>query len=607
MFPPLPQAPPPPQAIMGHQGSQLMPPPGTQGFQQNPAAQIADGLNKFMTSYFGSKDALQQHYSEKASKALTMIQQGLVSPKNADMEKIMGWMKKADWPVRTEAPTPQEAQFLQQQDQYDRAQQQLSQTPPSDMPTSAASLGAAPSSMQQMLMQEPPQPPPQAPPPGFLDRLKGMVGMSQAQRAPTSIQSPTGQYLQALAQASQAGAPMNPANIQASGNLSQTQGRISQLMANIEEKTGVPLHQAGANAQGALLNLAAKARTGDPQAIDMAVRSGVMKNVGIDEIASIYSHVAPPGTDPQEIYAQAGKTALFAHVGLPMMKMQQEWAEKLVPRFASSPDPVAASRAYVQASVDGQTPPVRPGMTMEELKTQNDAMEGLLKAYPTMPMSYVNAWNIAKLTGDTSAQSKIAGLMSKLPRDGTIKNTEFQQTHSLAEFTAKSDVALKTNQLQLSIIDTALKAAGQEGEEIKMELNSKDSEVQARGFERLKNLDLKESQIKIPVPNPSDPSHPLLYQVKDPVQVVGQATGWLGRNLLGRTETHLAPITAPNVPNQSPPSFPPPSRPYDLPDPFEGLPPELREVVQMMSHPKGERDPVVQKWFDEQRKLNTGQ
>lgn len=624
MFPPLPQAPPPPQAIMGHQGQQPYPAPGTTGVQPSAVGQIAEGLDKFMKSYFGSKTAVQEHYKQKFTDAVSGIREGLYNPQTVDYEEIMKWGKKAGLPLRTEAPTPQETQYHEQQKAYDSAMASQNSLPANVMNAAAqpspvpgmGQMGVNPG-MQSLLMQGAPGVqvgPPQAPPPqaqpGFLDKLKGMVGMSQAQRAPVSMQSPTGQYLQALAQASQAGAPMNPTNV-------AQQGRISQMMANMEEKSGIPLKQAGMNTQRQLLQLGEQARMGDPQAIDMAVRSGIMKNVGIDEIASLFSHTAPPGTPPEEIYGQAGKMALFGHFGLPMMTKMQEWAKDLMPRFVGQPDPAAASRSYVQSMMNGTQPTAKPGRTMEEMKTYNDSLESVMKHYPTLPVAYANALNMATLVGDNEGRSKIMEAIGKLPRDGTIKANEFNQTHGLAEWTAKSKMALDVNQLQLNVIDTALKAQGQEGAEIGKMLDSKDDVVRASGIERMKNLDWKGSMIKIPIPNPSDPAHPFMYPVKDPTRVVGDSAGWLNSNLnpFHSASPYLAPLQAPPVPNQGRPQAPGmPSTPFDpnsvpdwnkssgyaLPDPFEGLSPELVEVLKTVSHPNfknsGPNSEAVRKW-----------
>src|SRR3954471_3012964 len=100
MFPPLPQAPPPPQVQLGHQGTPPPAQPGTMGYQQGAAGQISQGISQFMQSYFGMKDSLQQHYRSKFMNAISDMSQGLYSPGSADMNKILGWAQKADIPLR---------------------------------------------------------------------------------------------------------------------------------------------------------------------------------------------------------------------------------------------------------------------------------------------------------------------------------------------------------------------------------------------------------------------------------------------------------------------------------------------------------------------------
>src|SRR6185312_5628264 len=72
----------------GGNGSGIVqgPPPGLMPYGQPAAAQVVDGLGQFMQNYLGMKTAMQEHYKNKFSEGVSLIQQGIPG---VDVNKLM--------------------------------------------------------------------------------------------------------------------------------------------------------------------------------------------------------------------------------------------------------------------------------------------------------------------------------------------------------------------------------------------------------------------------------------------------------------------------------------------------------------------------------------
>jgi hypothetical protein len=547
---------------------------GLQGYREPAAAQIASGLDKFMKNYFGMKTAMEQHYDAKVDSMMQAINSGLANPTNADLEKVQKWMQRSgkySW-VRTEAPNAHE-KWAQQQAAYETAQQQQMQTAArvagaaamlQDIPGMPAQRGVDPA-MQSLLTQGPPGGMPAAPqgpqpaapaPPGFMARLGQRFGIG---RPPVSAESPTGQYLRSLVESAQGGAPMNPQNVAQAG-------RIFQSKRTLEENLGIPLEKMSMQQQMALMQLADLARQGNPKAIETAVRSGLMKDLPIDSLVHIFSRIAP-GASPEEINSQAGQAALWAQFGMPFLQHKMQWASSMMPRFLNNQlglDPMKASLAYVEASLQGQSiPGLKPTMTFEELKQETDAMRPLMENNPELPTTVISAWANARLSGDKAGRARIESLIAKSPTKGQTE--QYWKRAGFVQDTNRinADIKLRQQDVNVHILDAALNAMGQERGEIEKQLGSDDQSIRAAAVKRLNNLDLKGSRIAIPIPDPLHPGQYVMHRVTDPTTLRGATTWWEQNARMTNVPPHLETPPSIQIQNQNqPPGPPPPHQEY---------------------------------------------
>src|SRR5689334_19177224 len=86
--------------------------PGALPYQQPLGGQVVEGINKFMQSFFGTREAMKQHYAQKFYNGISLLQQGL-APSNFDYKKMAQWGQRADLPLNFEAPTEAEQRYHQ--------------------------------------------------------------------------------------------------------------------------------------------------------------------------------------------------------------------------------------------------------------------------------------------------------------------------------------------------------------------------------------------------------------------------------------------------------------------------------------------------------------
>jgi hypothetical protein len=363
---------------------------GPQMQQHNdPLTNAVDGITKFINSYRQSQDAMKNKAASEVERDMKLLSLGIP----VDQKRTLKNMKKAGINIDPEGPTPEEtAQYNQQYDQ-ELQQAQQRQGFSAQVPQSAAGM---PHMMPPQQVQLPAMQPPQYQPP------QG---------------SSTAQSLQQMLQMGQMEA-----------KLREQQMSTQFLMADNAKQLQVVM-------KGAL--------SGEPKALEMAYRSGIMQAMPLDqlEVAATKAGVDPSTVAMRWLQATLGTDKVKAQ----MMSM----AEGMAKYFDND---LERSTKYVSELYETGQSSERPGMSMEErLKVLGQANE-LQKSYPLAPRHIVEAASLAAITGNSQAYSEIMGQLQKTPSEGRIKMWfDEAKLGDQKERTAISKAKLGIDQAQLGL------------------------------------------------------------------------------------------------------------------------------------------------------------
>lgn len=418
--------------------------PNPTALNRVPAAtQVVNGVSQLMQGFVNTKRAEEQHYGSKVDDVATQLANGLITPEQVDFKQVAQWMKKSGRPYNTDL-TPAQSSALQAQQQQTQFQQTLGQaqgnvqqlaSQSSGMPAQGPGPMGSPG---QPGMPAPGMVPPSTPvaaAPGFMDRLRQMVGMTPQNPnvARPDALSPAAQQLQTIGQAAQ-GAGGAPGAI--------SRGLQDSVLAhNVQQaagKLGIAHSEAMAPVYSGIFK---QALNGDLNSMTMLRRLDVMKGVPVDEVGSLYKAENPQASDSQA-NAQAAKLLLWQQGGGPQLQLRiADLAKDMIPRFGGD---AGKAMGYVNGLYSGQPTGDQPGMTTEEFSNFADGANKIMERYPAAPAGLADMYSQAKVSGkDKLAANVLDFLSSHYQTKGQVAHSEFQMgiTKDYSQIAAQNQVA----------------------------------------------------------------------------------------------------------------------------------------------------------------------
>lgn len=405
-FIPFPQAPQPQQ---GYTPPSTPAPQGTTPYAPSGVAQVFKGVNDFVQNFLSMKEAEKASNKQKFYEGVQNKMIGLP----VDDRLLMKYAQKAGLGLRNEPYSPEEKQYLQDQQQNQDIQSKVKLGMD---PTLSAMVPGAQQAYNQGAQQfsQPPQAPPGPPSPGIGQRIGQFFGHTP----PPNPQGPAMQMLSQLGAASQIGGGL-PGQVADEKNLSVMQRRFQ----------GLDLGQ-----KMRMVQLWSQAANGDPKAMDFMQRTGVMKELPGDEIVKDMQ-MAEPNTPRDQIEQKAGKLLLWLQTGGPqMLTHQQGLIKDLLPAFGN--DIVKAS-SYVMDPVGAEQADIKPGLTPDQFEKKASAEMKIHEAYPTAPANLISMAGMAAMTGQTDTYQKVMDTLSAHYKpSGTIADEKFKQEQGTRNYEA---------------------------------------------------------------------------------------------------------------------------------------------------------------------------
>lgn len=463
----------PMQGPMGQQTNPGYAPGAIPGSPQGMGQQVVGGIVNFVNSYLQGKEAAKEHNKKKFFSELNEMMLGI--PKgDKEKEKMMKYAQKAGMNLPTEAPTPEEQQ-------YQQAQQVSQAGPIPGMPgvaEAAAQVPAAPARQEPSLMQR------------FLQSGLG-IGLPKP-----SLQSPAANWInQIQAEAMKGGG----------GILQQMKAQHAE-MDWLAEYPGIKKAMSKIGLEGAKLDLDKQqklkqlfdgAMSGNPAALEMATRSGIMKELPVDEM-TILARRLYPNAPPQQVEAAAANMYLYGKMGGPQMALAKiKMAQDLSSRFGGD---LAQAQQYVTEVMSGVDSKLKPSWTPEEYEKILSGTSKISADYPTAPWSLTSLAGMAGvLPGGKELLPKVMEALSRYPRNGTIQAKEFQQKLGFDFTKLSKEMKLQYDQLDLAKWKAVQEQLGQEGK-MYMETLSSDkssSDAKKKAAESLANVIANKAVIKL--------------------------------------------------------------------------------------------------------------
>lgn len=555
---------------------------GPAGMKPDPkAAQIAQGLQAFMTNYFNTKNALQDHYRQKVFDTMSQIQQGLLQPSQIDQEKIVRWMQKADLPLRTEAPTAAERKYQAQQEQFENASK------------AGANFGAPgfPIPPQSMGVQQPGAPP-QPPRANMLRRMLGMPA------GPASTNSPAGQWLNNYVQAAAPGGAMNP-------QMAAMQTKMNQF-DQVVRLMGYKPEMLSLQQKSQLLGLSMDATNPDSPKYESSVlalqRLGMAPDTPLAQVTQAMQ-MLNPGKSPSENRAAAAANYLWSQFKAPMMMKMMDLTKDFLPRTS---DPNQAMQAAEDLMYKGKTD-IPFHLTMDEFEKVAQAAGKIHEVNPSAPwnlvygMAYADA-GVSPALSQMRPQLEQALGQFKTSGAQSQQNWSAEQARLYAQLNSdnvyrQNDIRLRNDQQALNTFNLIRENATGEAKRAFDEYNLDKSDAGlASLFQRLNSINNLESQVQVPIPGKPGQFAPL----SNPTQIKGDLNWLQNRMFQGMRAPYISPIGG-QVPNQQPPSpqnaspapwslgaQQAPPTPSGLPNPRPPVqpmtaPPDVQDIVNSMA------------------------
>lgn len=469
-IPPLPEPPrpsgPAQYAPQGNMAPGPSPNPYVLPYRQPMAPTLIDGINKFLDSWKQQRQADQQRNASLFDKDIQNINLGIP----VDLKKTAKYAKRSGLNIDFEGTAANPAQPATPPSTAQGApqQQQLSPLPDgSQMPAQTVPGGSVPMPGTPATAGTPYQPGPQQ---SFMQQLLTKMGARNPQINP---QSPGMNWLQQQQALGQMRAGMQP-----------------QLLANQQKQVGLQGQQIDNEAQKQLV--LGQALTGNPQALELATRLDMLKDLPADDLFRIGRKL---GMTEDQISKQAYQL-LSGYKPFEMQKMYWEEASKLAARMPSK-----SPNAAYNFLMDPANAKEKPGFTAEEEAGFAQKALELKKEHPGL--SFPDAYNavLGTVYGNADQQKAVSNYLGKFQDQQQWENHYKQLDYGLQVQKFAEAVSEFRTSHELAVGNAIREALGPQMAEYSKMMQSSDPAIQATGVQLYRDAASKLNAVQVKLPN----------------------------------------------------------------------------------------------------------
>lgn len=492
--PQMPNAPAPFQGYNQPAFGQTSPYPASQG------ANLIQGINAFLEQFQKSRERDRSQSANMAQQGLQNLMLGLP----VDVKKLAGHMKKAGMELDFESTlTPGAAPSVQSHGGESTG------VPGSNVPQRTAMPGTPPM-VQPANTHGNPQTQVQGP--SFWEKVKAAYMGGGGQINP---QSPGIAALQRMGQR---------------GQMQQQLGDKQMLVQSGQ----LDLAQSSLGIDAKKQAVMSAALGGSQQAVDVATRSGMMKELEGDQLFRLGD--AAGLTREQTAARILGMQAQGQN--LDMMKMMLGVAEKWAPHFGND---LSKATKYVQdIFTKGKSDLVPDSMTMEErIKITQSAID-MQKQHPTAPFNLTEAYAMANAKGDPTAKLISKTLSEKFPTAGDIDWSKWKGDQALQLQQFGQLVTNQNREYDLNVLNAVRGQLGKEFDDAMAVLSNKNSSPQEQTTARtLMSEKLNQlNQLKINIPGTKQTvSFGMGTKLAPPEGVIPSLTRFLSGGYFGNNQS----------------------------------------------------------------------
>lgn len=452
-------------------------PPGSLPYRPSIPAEAMQGVSSFMQNFMQMRQASREMNKQKFLEGVQFHQSTGIPISDQDGKKLMQYAKRGglDY-LPTEPPTQQEQDYAQAQQQQQQQQEAMGRmlASPNSLQASAAlsPTGVLSPEQQQTADTLAAGPGPGQPPPTFMQRVGNALGLRTPQ---VSMQSPMGQWLQNLSQASQIGGGLP-------GDIAQ-QRTLSNLEFGFEKQFGYPLKGMTAEKEMQLIGLTRQAMSGSPDAIHRMAQMSNGWQLPMDELEYAMRKLHPE-MDSTDISRATGDLYLKLKMGYPQYQLKMlDMGKDLAQYFQNDP-----KRAI--AYITGQPGADAPQLSPQQVEQTFTAAKQLWDNYPTVQNTNIPTMYAMSFLQPNGADTRnsIMNYLSAtdakgrplFPRAGSIAADQFNRTLGKDYYGVNASVQTSANQLAWSQMKGILDRAGDDAKPFWDTWNNPKATTQAR-------------------------------------------------------------------------------------------------------------------------------
>lgn len=298
---------------------------------------ITQGLQSFVQNYVAQSKAARQEAMQRVESAINAMMMGIP----VDQKQIARDIKKSKLPISLEEPEGSTVMARQQAASDYTQKLQASMIagqlggPTTNIQAGTPSIGGAPGLAPSM-------------------RVGGPIMPGAPSAAP--------------------GAPPSPIPVQGMGP-----EWMQQLTAL--GRAGLMNKETMAKLQQGMYSTATSALAGDPVALEMATRTGLLKSLGARDEFFLLAHKLFPELSPEQAQGQVGKMMMYDMMGGPQMKAKLlDLAKDMMPHFGGD---LSRAITYVGQIFNGEQPKEIPQMSFADFYKLNEMTAKTIDQFPT--------------------------------------------------------------------------------------------------------------------------------------------------------------------------------------------------------------------------------